>query len=82
MADGLDSSLWKQLLKSEIGQDFCLLEPEFVRDFKDEFEKSTDTTIEALIGDSFQKMNGLVVISNEQKKIIFDYLESYEAPAP
>ena len=77
-----DYSIWKQLIKPENGQDFCLVDSDFIEDFKTEFAETTDTTVGALIGNSFAKVNGFYVISTEQRKIVFDYLDNYEDPAP
>jgi hypothetical protein len=64
-----------QLLKNELNQDFCLIDPLSLVDIKQRIIDKLGTTFETILGTkSFQTMNGYLVLSSSQKQQLFDFI--------
>jgi hypothetical protein len=66
-----------QGFKNETGQDFCLIHPVFFEQVDKELKDSFDSSIEDLLGNSFQVIKGLIVISESQKQTVINHVKNF-----
>lgn len=66
-----------QSFKNETGQDFCLVYPVFVEQIDNELKTNYDSSVEDLLGNSFQVIKGLYVLSETQKQTVLNHVKNY-----
>lgn len=66
-----------QSFKNETGQDFCLVYPVFLEQIDNELKNNYDSSVEDLLGSSFQVIKGLIVLSETQKQTVLNHVKNH-----